>query len=468
MGSFQNINYSKTVNSLVEGSQNRLKNPYYLFSNKSPTTVTYYNINYKMSTLDQGTRQVYDHVGENSPLRFNKINNFVLYGIPRIEIDYNIGEYGIESPVEGEALILPNTVIPCVDDMFIINYLVDKPIIFRVNKVSIDTLDTGSNFYRIQYHLDRIDLDAIKYLNGKQLIDEYEYKPGNIGSNLVAVIAKDDADNIEKLLETANNLLHYYADLFFKASIQTFTYLYNGIFIYDPYLIEFLIRNKIYAVPDNEYYMYISQAVHTPITFNIEYEHTIFRDIEKRNPQLRTNSCYMVPCHDPNSLLMCRLEDYFELSINLKNKPFSPPINWLNMDLFDRIVENNPYDEDDPDSPLYRNIIIKWMNDHTYSVSDKELDSLINLSYHFCKDLFYEIPILMFILTDIVNGLQADLTNLPTNGNGAIGNTSAVSTTNAIADDITSDIYTNNGNCMCPRGNTYTKPGTDDCYLTGR
>jgi hypothetical protein len=165
---------------------------------------------------------------------------------------------------------------------------------------------------------------------------------------------------------------------------------------------------------------------------------------------------------------MCRLEDYFELSINLKNKPFSPPVNWLNMDLFDRIVENNPYDEDDPDSPLYRNIIIKWMNDHTYSVSDKELDSLINLSYHFCKDLFYEIPILMFILTDIVNGLQTDLTNLPTNGNGAIGNTSAVSTTNAIADDITSEVYTNNGNCMCPRGNTYTKPGTDDCYLTGR
>lgn len=472
MGSFTNKHYNETVQSLVQGSQDRLKNPYYLFSNKSPTTVVYYNINYKMSTLDQGTRQVYDHVGENSPLRFNKIIDFQLYGIPRIEIDYNIGEYGVESPVEGEALILPNTVIPCIDDMFTINYLVDKPVIFRVSKVSIDTLDTGSNFYRIQYFIDRVDLDAIKYLNGKQLVNEYVYKPGNIGSNLVSVIAKGDSDTIEKLSEAATEILHYYADLFFKPSIQTFCYLYTGVFVYDPYLIEFLIRNKVYAVPDNEYYMYISQAVHTPRTFNIEYEHTIFRDIEKRNPKLRTNSCYMVPCHDPNSLLMNRMEDYFELSINLKNKPFSPPINWLNMELFDRIVNNDLYDTDDPDAPIYRNIIINWMNDKSYTVSDEELENLINLSYHPCKDLFYEIPILMFILNDIVTGLQIDLTNLPSNGNGAIGNTSAISTTNALADDITADEYAAGGNCnrtcMCPRGDTYTKPGSDDSYMTGR
>jgi hypothetical protein len=74
----------------------------------------------------------------------------------------------------------------------------------------------------------------------------------------------------------------------------------------------------------------------------------------------------------------------------------------------------------------------------------------------------------MFILNDISTGMQTDLTNLPTNGNGAIGNTSAISTTNALADDITMDEYSNHGNCMCPRGNTYIKPGSDDSYMTGR
>ena len=123
MSEFFNTNYNKTVSNLIKGSQSRMDNPYYVFSGKSGTPVTYYNINIKKSTLDQGTRNTYDRIGENSPLRFNKINNFQLYGIDKIQLDYNVGEFGVESPVEGEAFILPNTIIPCVDDMFLINYL---------------------------------------------------------------------------------------------------------------------------------------------------------------------------------------------------------------------------------------------------------------------------------------------------------------------------------------------------------
>ena len=51
MGSFINTNYSKTVDNLVKGSQERLNNPYYLFSSKKPTNVTYWNINIKKTTF---------------------------------------------------------------------------------------------------------------------------------------------------------------------------------------------------------------------------------------------------------------------------------------------------------------------------------------------------------------------------------------------------------------------------------
>ena len=53
MGSFINTNYSKTVDNLVKGSQERLNNPYYLFSSKKPTNVTYWNINIKKTTLQK-------------------------------------------------------------------------------------------------------------------------------------------------------------------------------------------------------------------------------------------------------------------------------------------------------------------------------------------------------------------------------------------------------------------------------
>ena len=103
MGNFSNTVYRDTSDSLAQGIQNRLNNTYYNFSDKKPTTVTYWNINYKMSTLDQGDKEVYHQLGQNTSLRYNRINKFQLYGIERIMLDYQRGELGIESPVEGTA-----------------------------------------------------------------------------------------------------------------------------------------------------------------------------------------------------------------------------------------------------------------------------------------------------------------------------------------------------------------------------
>ena len=463
MSEFFNTNYNKTVSNLIKGSQSRMDNPYYVFSGKSGTPVTYYNINIKKSTLDQGTRNTYDHIGENSPLRFNKINNFQIYGIDKIQLDYNVGEFGVESPVEGEAFILPNTIIPCVDDMFLINYLLDKPVIFRVNKVTIDTLDTGANFYKINYYIDRVDETALYSLNHKQLIKEYNYMPGNAGSNFIAIIEASDSDLVDKINERLDSLREYYINLFFKANIQTFVYPYNDMNIYDPYLIEFMIRNGIYSSSDNKYYMYISQAVHRPDTFAIEYDHTIFKDIENRDHNLRTNSCYPVPVHDPNSLLVDRMEDYFELSINILNRPYENPINWLDMDLFDKITENTLYDTDDESAPLYRNIIIQWMNNSDYQVTENELKYFDKVNWFYDKKYFYEIPILIYMLTSMITDIYK-----VTDGKSS-NTTDPTKTTNELASDMKDELMDNNNGCSCSRrSNNNNAPTADDTYMSGR
>lgn len=153
--------------------------------------------------------------------------------------------------------------------------------------------------------------------------------------------------------------------------------------------------------------MYITQAVHTPDTFAIEYDHTIFRDIEKQNPQLHLNSNYPVLVHDPMSLLVDRMEDYYELSINLKHKCYNEPINNIDMDLFDRIVNNKLYNEENIKEPIYRNMIISYINGE-YSINDKMIDNLEELNYKRSKDLFYEMPILMYCIEAYINNIQQD------------------------------------------------------------
>ena len=406
---FTNTTYRQTVDNLVTAQQDRLNNPYYKFSDKKPTVVTYWNINDKKTTLDQGTRSNYSQLGTKSPLRYNKINNFVLYGIPQFSVNMQLGEYGVESnSIEGEALILPNTIIPFNDDYFTISYL-KNPYIFRINNVSIDTLENGSNFYVVQFHLDNTIDNYVNYLNTVNLADIYDFNIENVGTNLTPILKDSTFKIISDLSHIYDVFRRYYENLFYRENIQTFVYGYLDMYIYDPYLLEFLIRTGIFAVED-DFYMYLSQAVHKSHTFDIEYNKSIFMNIENKDPQLNTNSCYPVPVHDPNSLLMHRMEDYWELSINLHHR-YLDPINWLDNRLFDKICENSLYDENDDMSPhLYRNIIIKYLNNDIsdFTLTDKEFNSLVRLRLKYCKDLFYELPILMYIMRQYMLYLQSN------------------------------------------------------------
>ena len=403
MGNFINTNYNKTIDNLVEGAKSRLNNPFYIYGDRKPTIVTYYNINHNASTVDKGSSTLYDDIGQNSSLRFNKIENFHLYGIEKININLDVGEYGLESPIEGEALILPNTIVPVPGDMFIINHVIDKPYLFMVTGIGIDTLYTGANFYKISYKLTRTDMDALTSLETVQTIKRFTYKAGNVGTTLTPLIESNQAELIDKIEDNIDTLLNYYMNLFYKNSVQNFILEYQHMYLYDPYLIEFMIRNKLFALSGNNYF-HVEQAVYIGDTFALEYDHSIFKDIEIKKSNMRLNSVYPVPVDDPNSLLVDRLESYYKLSNKVMYKDYDNPINWLDMDLLDRVINNKLYDEDS--NLYYRNLLILYMNNKEFDITDKIMNSIMDLEFNYTKELFYMIPILVFILKSYVNKQQ--------------------------------------------------------------
>lgn len=403
MGNFINTNYNKTIDNLVEGAKSRLNNPFYIYGDRKPTIVTYYNINHNASTIDKGSSTLYDDIGQNSSLRFNKIENFHLYGIEKINVNLDVGEYGLESPIEGEALILPNTIVPVPGDMFIINHVIDKPYLFMVTGIGIDTLYTGANFYKISYKLTRTDMDALTSLETVQTIKRFTYKAGNVGTTLAPLIESNQAELIDKIEDNIDTLLNYYMNLFYKNSVQNFILEYQHMYLYDPYLIEFMIRNKLFALSGNNYF-HVEQAVYIGDTFALEYDHSIFKDIEIKKSNMRLNSVYPVPVDDPNSLLVDRLESYYKLSNKVMYKDYDNPINWLDMDLLDRVINNELYDEDS--NLYYRNLLILYMNNKEFDITDKIMNSIMDLEFNYTKELFYMIPILVFILKSYVNKQQ--------------------------------------------------------------
>lgn len=390
MGKFTNSKYTQTIESLVQATNSKINNPYYKFNDKKPTEVTYYKQNIEKSTLDPATGTNYQHVGDYSPIKFNKISGFFLYGLGRIELNYDVGDFGLESgEIAGDAIILPNTIKPTPGDFFSVPYI-KEDVLFKVNSVTIDTLDNGSNFYKIEYKLELVnDTDKIT----KQVVENFNFVVSNIGTDFNAVITSDNytlTTRLEELLETLNNLYQ----LFFDKGVQSFIYEYNGCKMYDPYMIEFLIRTKILSYSDT--YFYVHHATTVSRMFDYDYTKTFFYALEKGelNEGKVLNYAAAIKIEDINSLFVTRLEDYYKID-------YCPPyqyitkFNIISEYVLKAIKEDSKYCTNIENS-IY-NIWIDYFNGNL-SITDDMINTILEYPYKNDKESFYIIPITMYII----------------------------------------------------------------------
>lgn len=393
MSKFINTEYNTTIDSLMEGLKDRLKNPYYTFIDKHANIVEYYNRNLEKSTLDEGTKHQYSILGQQSPTRYNLIHDAHLYGIERIAINWNLNDFGLEAdPIEGDAIVLPNTFIPYQDDFFIIKHT-DKKILFKVLEVSIDTLENGANLYKIRYKLDRLDDIDIDNL----VVEEYRMLNYNEGTGCKCVVRETTYELAEKLDNYIVALKKYYKSLFYNNKVQTFTFILgpNEInYFYDPYMIEFIIRNNILA-GDSEY-TYVSHQIPVTNTFSIDYDRSFFRALELRdkNKVPNRNNAMGFTIEDPNSPMSSRYEDYFRVEYNYEENFLNYIITPITPELVQAIKENTYYAPDDPKN-IY-NIIVSYFNGEDFK--PEMIKILDTINYKRSMHMFYLIPIVIYVI----------------------------------------------------------------------
>lgn len=387
MGNFTNTTMKNTIDSITEGFKERLKNPYYLFTDKKPTPVTYYNQNINKSTLDEGSKLAYSMIGKESPIRLNKINNTYLYGMDKVIVQLDNGDFGLESEsIEGDdLLVLPNTIIPIANDFFSIDYL-DKKLLFKVTSVTQDTLENGANFYKLSYKLDQLTDTVVE----AQVTDEFNMIINNVGTQFNTIVRSKEYDYIEYVEDITSRLKKYYMNLFYSDRVQTFILPMDGYNFYDPYLIEFLIRNNILS--NNEDYLYITHQTYMNATFAIDYDMSFFRAVELGEFKTKyryTSTATLID--DVLSLLSSRIEDYYQMDYRPNKSPFLKVIFNIEQDIIDRILSNNIYTFES-----YMNIVIKYFNKQDINIDN--IKSIEEIDYSINKELFYFIPIIIYIL----------------------------------------------------------------------
>ncbi len=373
-----NTSHSTMTQSVIDLQSDLLKNPFYLFNDKKGIPVDYYNINTSKSTLDNSLKIAYDDHGPDSPIRYNLIRDMYIYGIDRIALNLENGEYGVESSeISGDAVILPDTITPYVGDNFVIN-MAKQRFIFNVTNANIDTFDNGANYWRIEYTLNHLDDKEFRPL----IIDEYEFISGNIGTNYSPVLLKTKFDICKILDDAAVNLKTLFKGLYFNDKVQTYTFVYlyhvckinmNSDYFYDPYMIEFIIRNGILKDNSGEY-NFIDHKTHLRPEFNIKYNHSIWKILEvneKNELPVCKHSSSAQYIDDPATIFSSRYEEYFELNYNDPDpvsEMFAPSIDILNNQVIGHILEDQLFDQNTKYTKY--NILIKYFNHHTFGVED--------------------------------------------------------------------------------------------------
>ncbi len=401
-----NVSHSTMTQSVIDLQEDLLKNPFYLFNDKKALPVDYYNINNNQSTLDKGLKTNYDNDGKETPFRYNLIHDFYLYGIDRVATSLESGDFGISgSEISGDAYILPDTITPYPGDHFVIN-MVKQRYQFIVSGVSTDTFDNGGNYYKIEYTL--LHNDDSRLVGN--VTDEFKFVSGNIGTEFTPVLQSQKYDVCKNLDDVCVNLKQLFKGLYFNNKVQTYTFVHlyhvcqtgmDSDYFYDPYMIEFCIRNKV-LYNSGEKYDYIDHKTTLKPDFNIKYNKSIWKVIENREKDLLPeckHSSTALYIDDPGTIFSTRYENYFELTYNAHDataEVYAPALNILDPQIIGHILENQLFPSDSKYAKY--NLLIKYFNfdDHIGTEDILPLERIIETEN--TKENYFLIPMIIYII----------------------------------------------------------------------
>ena len=275
------IDEERFIDDSVSLLDERLNSPIARFIEQTPTFVTYYHINTDESTSDAGFNDVDAVIGSTSPIKYQRVDKFPIYGLDQIIAQLQDTDTGIDTSYEGEASILPNTLKPLPNDYFIIPY-VGNNILFRITAIEYDNI-RQDNFYKISFKLDAIDTDKKNNLE-KQVYDKYTCVLENIGTENKCIIQNEYKEQLDKIDKMYNDMVHLFISIFYDERYNCILgELANGYRLYDPFMTSFINKHKLFMKKNSLETMYLEEDHVADNKKQLKYERSIFRFFERRD-----------------------------------------------------------------------------------------------------------------------------------------------------------------------------------------
>ena len=391
------INEQKMVEDNIFKFENRLNSQISRFLDKSPVFVTYFHINVNETTVDGGFKDIEDIVGNRSPLKFQKIENFPIYGLEPVVLSIQDNDQGLDTEYSGECVILPNTIKPLQNDIFMIN-LVKGSFLFRVTEVQYDNI-RPDNYYKISYRFEWLDDDKVDELN-EQVQEKYSCILQNIGTENNCIIKEEYLERIQNIDDMYDDMVSTYKTIFYNERYNCFLGETNdGYKIYDPLQTIFFNKHKLLN-KKQDYSTTILTEGFVDNKRKIKYEKSIYRFFERRDLKLISTFPYNTfPANYKKDSSFSRWNDKSVIVADIPSTmDMNNAIDLLSVDLVNSFKYNGPQDS------KYIELMQKFIRKEDITIYDIPLDlneELLRLDAN--EEVFFFTPILLYIIQVVVN-----------------------------------------------------------------
>lgn len=401
---------SKVTNDFVKKMyDNAQNNSYTRFMENAPVFVTYYKQSRTETTTDKGFGNVNTNIGI-SGKRFNKIEHVPLYGVDKSSFNLDMEEIGLKGSYHSEANMVLDCIEPIAEDYFTFEFN-DGKYLFKVINVEIDSIESN-NYFKVGFKLDKENDFEIE----KQVVGNYTCIFENIGTEDKSVIKNEDYNKLEQLNAIYLNIVNSYMRAFHNVTANCFTFndKKNDKFIYDPYVMEFIIRNQLFVIEGSLDSFAYRQVLDLPNDFQYRYKHTIYYNFEKKKEFSNNIRLYKIAD---------TLSFFYRTGLPYRiSELFIDPEEEV-IDMYPYIHTNFTYEYNGDD--IIFNTILKYIgiNNKTKCDGTDDLDDLFakitvedyiidNFEDFYCKqsmDYFVCVPMVLFIIKKLMNNININI-----------------------------------------------------------
>ena len=410
------MGYIKQSNDLVVNSSQLLddilssKFNQFLQGLGQPVLVTYWNLNDTESTTNIGTDTIDEEFGDNSPNRFNRIDNFPIYGVIKDMMPEIIqNDELLDLEINAEGIILPDTIRPSTFDYFEYRFgnSMERSILFKVHDVHYTTIKSNG-YYKIECSM--VDIDGHNGYTGdieKKVTKVFETNLDTIGTNDKCIIESKHLKFIKRLQCLIDDIINQYLDLFYNERYNSLVYdgLFDGSYLgYDPWVTNFIIQNGLLTKDRANPIVLVNFDPEN--RFRQKYNMTFFHAIELRTLKYLKNLRFSpIPFSRVNTNPFTYYGEEIALKVDIyEEEPTKYASNVYMNILFKNNIElnvkTNALNE-------VEDLIVDYFNNEDLSnlLEESVIKTLEEYQFSYTEYWFHFMPILVYILRVIIKDI---------------------------------------------------------------